>query len=129
MSVFGIIFAVCFFGGIGLCFVSLYVGIAVIAIGLIAAIPSLIISKKLEKYCDGCYASLWGAGYEWTTIKANATNPNQQGEITYTIKYNLIYECPNCGKVKTEKVSQSSKNGYSDCEIKMNNYCVNRFGH
>ena len=98
----------------------------------IPGIPALIfmaimfgISNKMKKYCSSCHNLLSGCAYEWTVI-GQTYNKNAD---EFRVTYNVIHTCPHCGKTDSDKITMNSKNGYGDCEVKMNNYCVKRFGH
>ncbi len=93
-------------------------------------ITAMICSGYLNKRCSSCHELLFGAAYEWSVIKQNVTGGNSpQNEPQYKMKYHILFTCPHCGTVKTEKQTFFSKHGFSDCEIQMLNYCAKKFGH
>lgn len=93
-------------------------------------IISIIGDKYLGKRCKQCHELLFGASYEWSVIKQKVRGGNSpQNEPQYELKYNILFTCPHCGVVKTDKITFFSKHGFSDCEIKMRNYCSKKFGH
>ena len=102
-----------------------------IIIGIGVLLPALVarpFGNYVHKHCSKCYEELEDCHYEWTVLK-NKSYKASGDRLTFQIKYNLIYYCPHCQKKFTEKISQFSEHGYSDCENKMNSYCINKFGH
>ena len=92
---------------------------------------SIPFAKYLNKRCKSCHKLLYGAAYSWALIKEKVKRykSNDGYELEYMLKYQIIFTCPHCGHVGSEKMDFTSKYNYSECEAKRLNYCMKKFGH
>ena len=110
---------------------NLTIGAIGIVVGILLELISIPFAKYLNKRCKSCHELLYGAEYSWTLIKEKVKQykSNDGYELEYMLKYQIIFTCPHCGHVGSEKMDFTSKYNYSDCETKMLNYCMKKFGH
>lgn len=110
---------------------NLTIGVIGIVVGILLELISIPFAKYLNKRCKSCHELLYGAEYSWTLIKEKVKQykSNDGYELEYMLKYQIIFTCPHCGHVGSEKMDFTSKYNYSDCETKMLNYCMKKFGH
>lgn len=114
----------------------IFIIIDIIPIAIIMAIVLAIMiglnkisDGQLEKYCKECYKLLLGCAYQAKVVNQTSKHIQSTKESKYTLSYHITIVCPNCGKTQSIKKTFESNNSFSDCEIKMNNYCAKKFGH
>lgn len=110
---------------------NLTIGVVGIVAGILLELISIPLAKYLNKRCKSCHKLLYGAAYSWALIKEKVKRykSNDGYELEYMLKYQIIFTCPHCGHVGSEKMDFTSKYNYSECETKILNYCMKKFGH